>query len=234
MTCRKIAVATLAAVLASGALAACGQGSEHASGSKGGAVDDTPSSVRSTDPSTGPSTGPSTAPSPAGPASSCRPVPVSTGPAADLVVVEASAPASAPSGATVPVRVSLHVRRDGPRIVTTTARSQLLVVRDGQVVGTSPPPASRLSVPLPLRAGAVRPGQVVPETVRLSGCATSAGGSVQPLPPGRYGIVAVLAYGQDALSSSADGGVGARAAGPGAGSSRRFHLVSRPAPIDVT
>jgi hypothetical protein len=125
----------------------------------------------------------------------------------------------------------VHVRRDGPRIVTTSTRSQLLVVRDGRVVGTSPPSASRLAVPLPLRAGAVRPGQVVPETVRLSGCATAAGGSAEPLPPGRYGIVAVLAYGQDALNSSAGGAVAADGASGGAG---RFQLVSPPAPLVVT
>jgi hypothetical protein len=204
MTCRKIAAGTLVGVLASAGLVGCGSGS----GPKGGAVDE------SSSPSASPSVSPSAAP--------CRAVPVSTGPATDLVVLQVDAPASATSGAEVPVRVSLHVRRDGPRIVTTTARSEILVVHDGQVVAGSGTSDGRLAVPLPLRAGAVRPGQVLPGTVRLAGCATGAGGSAEPLPPGRYGIVAVLAYGEDALNTSAGGAGG------------RFQLVSRPVPLQVT
>ena len=74
----------------------------------------------------------------------------------------------------------------------------------------------------------------MPETVRLSGCATGAGGSAEPLPPGRYGIVAVLAYGQDALNSSVDGGAAGVVSATGGGGSGQFQVVSRPVPIDVT
>jgi hypothetical protein len=194
MTCRKILVLLLAAGVAAGAPAGSGRGAEPT----GGAVN-------------------------VSPPSSCGLVPVSTGPAADLVVLEAQVPASAASGAEVPVEVSLHVRRDGQRIITSTARSQVLVARDGQVVArSSGSSTSRPAVPLQLRAGSVWPGQVVPRTVRLVGCTGDAPRSVTSLPPGRYAVVAVLAYGEDALNVSASGAGG------------RFQVVSPPAPITVT
>jgi len=154
-------------------------------------------------------------------------VPVAVGPVHRVVGhrqrLEARVPASAASGAEVPVEVSLHVRRDGQRIITSTARSQVLLTLDGQVVArSSGSSGATLAVPLQLRAGSVRPGQVVPSTVHLVGCTAGAAGSAQPLPPGRYGVVAVLAYGEDALNTSAGDAGG------------RFQVVSRPAPITVT
>jgi hypothetical protein len=173
------------------------------------------------EPTHGPTSGP-TSGSPSGPVGSdspagCRQLPVSTGPASGVAELRVAVPATATSGSEVPAQVSLHVRNDGGRIVAAAARSELLVVRGHDVVAVA---ASRstLEVPLQLRAGAVRRAQVVPATVRLVGCAP---GGARPLPPGRYGVVAVLAYGQDPLNAAAGGG------------GRQSQLVSAPASLTV-
>jgi hypothetical protein len=165
------------------------------------------------EPTHGQTSHPTSSDSPAG----CRRPPVSTGPASNVAELRATVPATAASGDEVQAQVSLHVRKDGGRIVALAARSQLLVVRGRHVVAESAP-GSTLEVPLQLRAGAVRRTQVVPDTVRLVGCAP---GQSQPLPPGTYGVVAVLAYGQDPLNAAAGGGAG------------RFQLVSPTASLTV-
>jgi hypothetical protein len=151
----------------------------------------------------------------------CRQLPVSSGPASSVAELRVAVPGTVPSGGEVQAQVSLHVRHDGGRIVAVAAHSQLLVVRGRDVVAVSAPVSasgSTLQVPLQLRAGAVRRAQVVPDTVRLVGCAP---GASQPLPPGRYGVVAVLAYGQDPLNAAAAGGA------------HQFQLVSAPASLTV-
>jgi hypothetical protein len=152
---------------------------------------------------------------------SCGDIPVSSGPAADLVSLQISAPGSAGYGAEVAVQVSVVVHADGGRIITDPSRSLVLVTLGDQVVGRVAEPEPGLPVPLPLTAGTVRPAQVVPGSVRLAGCPTGPTGERTPLPPGRYGLVAVLGYGQDRLYAQA-------------GSGGRFLLVSDPAWVTAT
>ena len=150
----------------------------------------------------------------------CGTVPPSSGPASAVSTLRVSAPVSAAAGTEVPVQVSVVVRTDGGRILTDASRSQLLVTKDGTVVGRARATGSALLVPLQLTAGAVRPAQVVPGSVRLSACASGAS-TGSDLPPGQYGIVAVLGYGQDPFNAAPEGSAGA------------FALVSDPAPLTV-
>ncbi len=154
----------------------------------------------------------------------CGPIPVSSGPASSLAELRLSAASTAAGGADVAVRSALHVLADGQRIITGPSMSQLLITQRGEVVGKSDVAQPDLAVPLVLRAGADRPVQVLPASVRMSGCPAGAGAdSRAPLPAGEYGIVAVLGYRQDSLNSAVDGGPGGR----------QFYLVSSPASITV-
>jgi hypothetical protein len=154
---------------------------------------------------------------------SCGAIPVSSGPASSLAELRVSASSTAAAGGTVTVQSALHVTSDGQRIITGPSMSNLLITRDGFVVGKSDAAQSDIAVPLVLRAGATRPVQVVPASIEMSGCAADVGGNRPPLPAGEYGIVAVLGYRLDPLNSAVDGG-------PGGG---QFHLVSKPAMITV-
>jgi hypothetical protein len=131
------------------------------------------------------------------------------------------------------------------RIVTTSSRSDILIVADGGVVvGRAGGRRDALAVPLSLSAG-VRTVQSVPSRLRLAGCGGSDGSSLTgpPLPPGTYQLIAVLGYSSDALYSGVDGGVTANGGADsgassaphtvGPGGSRAFVLVSQPVPIIV-
>jgi hypothetical protein len=146
---------------------------------------------------------------------------VSTGPASDLVTVRLSAPTSARAGETITVRPTLDVQRAGPRIISQPATSRILVTKDGAVVGSTPQGQAGQGIPVILSTGAARPAQAVPTQVTLTGCSAGSGGPGDPLPPGRYGLVAVLSYGQDPLQGAADG------------SGRAFQLVSEPSVLTV-
>jgi hypothetical protein len=199
MAWRTVAVLGATASMLLGMLAGCGQ------------------EDRSTDePTHRPTHGPTRKPTNSDSSEGCRQLPVSSGPASSVAELRVAVPGTVQSGGEVQAQVSLHVRHDGGRIVAVAARSQLLVVRGRDVVAVSAP-GSTLQVPLQLRAGAVRRAQVVPDTVRLVGCAPAS----QPLPPGRYGVVAVLGYGQDPLNAAAAGGA------------HQFRLVSAPASLTV-
>lgn len=204
MAWRTVAVLGATASMLLGVLAGCGQ------------------EDRSTDePTHGPASKPAGKPTNSDLPEGCRQLPVSSGPASSVAELRVAVPGTVPSGGEVQAQVSLHVRHDGGRIVAVAARSQLLVVRGREVVAVSASVSasgSTLQVPLQLRAGAVRRAQVVPDTVRLVGCAPDAS---QPLPPGRYGVVAVLGYGQDPLNAAASGGA------------HQFRLVSAPASLTV-
>lgn len=154
------------------------------------------------------------------PAVSCGAVPASSGPASVVARLTVSAPSTARAGATVPVQPRIEVTNDAPRIITTSAASRILIIRDGRVVGAADA-GSGQSVPLPLRAGTTRPAQVLPQSVRLVGC--TADKQAADLPPGDYALVGVLAYGGDPMNSAQDGGAGGRS----------FVLVSAPVPITV-
>lgn len=153
--------------------------------------------------------------------SGCGSVPASSGPAAAVATLRVSAPFTATPGAELAVRTTLQVRSDGPRIIVGPALSDLLVVRDGVVVGRSGGVRPQVLVPLALRGGTTRQVQVVPASVRMSGC----GEGAAPLAAGRYELVAVLGYRQDALNSGADG-----ARSPGG---TQFQLVSDPVVVTV-
>ena len=160
-----------------------------------------------------------TAPEPR--AASCGRVPGSTGPAARLADLRVTAPASAAAGATIAVQVVVDVHADGPRIITVPAASRLLITRGATVVGASEPGSGPAEVPLPLTAGTTRPAQAAPAALTLVGCAGADGSTQKPLPPGTYGVVAVVAYGQDPLQGAASGGA------------KQFALVSAPWAISV-
>jgi hypothetical protein len=154
---------------------------------------------------------------------SCGSIPASTGPASQLAELRVAVDTSAAPDATVSVRSTLHVRSDGQRIITGPS-SKLLITQHGVVVGKSDAAQHDLAVPLALRAGATRPVQVLPASIRMSGCPAQVGGHDRPpLSPGEYAIVAVLGYRLDPLNSAVDGG---QAHG-------LFYLVSEPAAITI-
>lgn len=109
----------------------------------------------------------------------------------------------------------LVVISSGQRIVLSGLGSAVEILRGSTVVGRAAGPAGA-DVPLPLTAGASYPGQTLPTQVPLVGCDGT------PLPPGAYGLRAVVTYGGDPLNGAPAGG--------GAGS---FVLVSDP-PVDLT
>jgi hypothetical protein len=119
------------------------------------------------------------------------------------------------------VQVTVDVLADGQRIITVPASSRLLLTRGTSVVGTSDPGVGPAGVPLPLSAGATRPAQAVPGTIKLVGCDNADGTAGRPLSPGSYGVVAVLAYGQDPLQGAAGG------------NAKVFTLVSPPSAVVV-
>ena len=178
----------------------------------------------------------------------CAPVPVSTGPARAVATLVLTAPGSAAGGSTIAVSASLQAAGDGTRIVTDSARSDVLIIADGVVVGRAGGLRDTLAVPLSLQAG-VRAVLAVPSHLRMAGCGGTTGTSLTgpALPAGSYQLVAVLGYSSDALYSGVDGGVTANAASGGGadsgsppagrtlgpGGSRAFVLVSQPVPITV-
>lgn len=209
--------AWIVVLLAATALAGCTAGPPTGSsvGSTVGSV--TTTSAHPSDPDDAP-----TPPSPSSTGSgtqagrACPDRPVARGSADNLVVVAVSGPSTAASGSTVTVSSQLVVLSSGPRIVLTAQGSSMEVLRGSTVVGRTPAAAGP-DIPLPLTTGTSYPGQLLPTRVALVGCDGS------PLPPGAYGLRAVVAYGGDPLGS-APGGTG------GAG---RFVLVSDP-PTDLT
>ncbi len=139
----------------------------------------------------------------------------STGPAADLVRVALSAPASATAGTAVTVTTRLVMLGDGPRFVFRPETSRLELSRAGVLVARTPA-APGTAVPLQPRGGQERTAQTLPTTITLVECEGS------PVPPGRYDLRAVVGYGDDALN----GAPGGRAGG--------FTLVSAAVPLTVT
>ena len=198
-------------------LGGCAAGSPT-SATGGSTTVSTPRSSSGTDTADDTPASPSAQPtsSPTGTGGSCPAQPLAKGPADTLVVVAISGPTSAASGSTVTVSSQLVVLSDGSRIVLTAQGSSLEVLRGSSVVARTPTPAGA-DVPLPLRAGASYPGQTLPTQVTLVGCDGT------PLPPGTYGLRAVVAYGGDPLNN----------ANGSAGGSGRFVFVSDP-PVELT
>ena len=149
-------------------------------------------------------------------------LPPSTGPLAGLAELTVNAPGTAPAGEWLRVRVTVQIRSNGPRMITTPRTSALLVVSGAGAVARQGGLADSGAIPLILRAGTVAPAQAVPEAVRLS---AADGGP--PLPPGSYALVAVLGYQTDSLNTRADGGLAPPLR------ARGFALVSAPVPLEV-
>jgi hypothetical protein len=147
-------------------------------------------------------------------APSCPGRALSPGPAGSLVVVGLRAPATAAAGSSLAVSTELVVISSGPRIVLAGHGSSVEILRGSAVVGRTPGPAGA-DVPLPLTAGASYPGQTLPTEVPLVGCDGA------PLPPGSYGLRAVVAYGGDPLNAAPGGVTGS------------YVLISDP-PVDLT
>jgi hypothetical protein len=139
----------------------------------------------------------------------------SSGPAWDLVTVEVTPPVPAAEGASITVVTQLAVRSDGPRIVLRPDTSRLQVLRDDTVVAVALG-ESGSAVPLQLRAGQRRPAQTVPGRIALVGCDDT------PLPPGSYGLQAVVGYGNDPMNGAEGGQAGG------------FTLVSVPVPLVIS
>ena len=139
----------------------------------------------------------------------------STGPAADLIRVALSAPASAPTGTAVRVSTRLVMLGDGPRFVFRPETSRLELSRSGVLVAlTAAAPGT--AVPMQPRGGQERPAQTLPTTIILGGCDGA------PVPPGRYDLRAVVGYGEDPLAGASGGQAGG------------FTLVSGAVPLMVT
>jgi hypothetical protein len=156
-----------------------------------------------------------------GPLVSCGQVPTSTGPAAALVTVRVESPGTADAGAAIPVTATIDVHQAGPRIITRPTTSKVLVTQGQSVVGGMSSPEESHDIPVILTAGASRPAQAVPSHVTLTRCPPAGSATGAPLPPGTYGLVAVVSYGQDPLQGAVGGG------------SRAFQLVSDAAVIQV-
>ncbi len=139
---------------------------------------------------------------------------LSSGPAAGLVTVAATAVQAIGTDRVLAVTSQLLVGTDGPRIVLNPTRSSLQLRRDGVVVATAAG-VPGADVPLQLRAGAVRDAQVVPTQLPLRDCAG------QPVEAGSYTLVVVVGYGGDPLNAGAAGAGGS------------FALVSTPVPVTV-
>ena len=138
----------------------------------------------------------------------------STGPAASLVTVGVAAARTATGGEVITVTTSLVVAGDAVRVVLHPATSALLLMQDAEVAAWVGGDAmTDHSVPMPLTGGTTRPAQVVPRTLPLIGC------DGRPLPPGVYGLQAVVGYSRDPLDARAGAGA--------------FQLVSAPAPLTV-
>jgi hypothetical protein len=151
----------------------------------------------------------------------CTQVPASSGPLVHAASLAVTAPAAAAPGQTVTVSATVTSTATVPRVVTTPATSAVLLVQGKRVVGRALGAPAAAPVPLVLAAGADRPAQAVPRSVRLVGCGSAA------LPAGRYTLVAVLGYQLDPVNAAPDA-----AAAPSPGG-RRFALVSAPAPITI-
>lgn len=124
---------------------------------------------------------------------------VSTGAAAALVDVVVEVAPSAPADRPLPVRTTLSVKGDGPRVILHARGSALLLEHRGVVVASSEP-ESRPDVPLTLRTGASRRSQVLPDALVLRSCDGAA------LDPGDYSVRALVAYGANPLNSAGGGG----------------------------
>ena len=158
------------------------------------------------------------------PAVVCGQVPTSTGPAADLVTLQLTAPSVGRAGTEVSVRSVIKVNADGQRIITGPGRAEVVIAQQGMVVGRSFQARPDLAIPLLLKAGSTRPAQALPSVVRLSGCPDGAGGTRSPLPPGKYELIGIMGYRLDPFNSGFDG---MQAGG-------QFEIVSQPVQVTVT
>jgi hypothetical protein len=148
---------------------------------------------------------------------------VSSGPLARLAELLVQAPADVPASESLRVTVTVRIHSSGPRMITTSATSALLVLSGDRVVAKAEGVADAPAIPLNLVQGRVVRAQAVPDSVHLF--ATDTG---EPLAPGHYALVAVLGYQNDPLNSAADVG---RPRIPN--QARPFVLVSAPVSIGV-
>jgi hypothetical protein len=157
-------------------------------------------------------------------AAPCGQVPASTGPAADLVTLQLTAPSVGRAGTDISVRSVIDVHADGQRIITGPGMAEVVIAQQGKVVGRSSEARPDLAIPLVLKAGSVRPAQALPSMVQLSGCPDGASGTRSPLPPGQYELIGIMGYRLDPFNSGFDG---MRAGG-------QFEIVSQPVLVTVT
>lgn len=139
---------------------------------------------------------PTRMPSQTTPATRCAQTPASAGPAAQLITLTVSAPATAASGSALTVVTTIVATSNGPRLVLKPAGSRLEILNAGAVVATAA--GTGLDVPVPILAGRTLPAQTIPPSVPLLGCDGAA------LPAGTYVLRATLAYGSDPLNNAND------------------------------
>lgn len=129
------------------------------------------------------------------PLSSCGVIPVSNGPHARSVELTLTAPTAGRSGTLIKAMVSLRNLSGESVEVDTTMPPDLLITRNGVVVGRYGSAVAGLATSIALMQGGATS---VPATVELSGCAPSPSAipdpnSVRsPLPPGEYQLVATI------------------------------------------
>jgi hypothetical protein len=124
----------------------------------------------------------------------CGSVPVSTGPKAKRMTASLQAPSSGQAGLRVDLQMTFS-STDGRRVFVDTGSPLTLIVRDGYVIGKYPDDGGMAAIAY----GAAAPGGIpLPTNVVLSGCPHGRTDpmhpdhSRNPLPPGRYDLVAVI------------------------------------------
>ncbi|BEP12590.1 hypothetical protein acdb102_09010 [Acidothermaceae bacterium B102] len=136
------------------------------------------------------------------PLPTCGDVPASTGPSSDRIGAELIAPASAAAGSTVAVQVQLRSYRGKAEPLETGLPVEVLIVKDGLVVGRSDGPIAGVGIEVTVPPSGTTP--LIPSdapanlnsAVTLSGCPQTGDSSPpspsprQALPAGTYQLVA--------------------------------------------
>lgn len=127
----------------------------------------------------------------------CGRVPHSSGPKAAALTATLTAPDRAPAGATIQAAVTLATTSEQP-ITVSTGLAEVMVVKDGYVVGRYPQNGGRAGIGAGATVSAGLTGTIAAGFTQLDGCPrgiadlTHPTGSRPRLEPGRYGLVGVL------------------------------------------
>ncbi|UQX87762.1 hypothetical protein M6D93_15855 [Jatrophihabitans telluris] len=149
----------------------------------------------------------------------CGDVPRSSGRSSATLTLTASTPGSGAAGTAMAISATLSSSTTGGALVSGPSSTDVLLIRDGHVVGRDDSPRPELAALIPLRAGHSQRIGWLPETVLLSGC--PAAGKRSRLPAGQYELVVSLRYTvlpSDMATAPGPAGADSAAAGAAAGS----------------